>query len=202
VRRRGTVTRRLIIEAADALFYGEGVRGAGVDAIAKRAGVTKRTLYYHFASKDELIAAYLEARDQPTLQRLKNAMRAKDLASSVRALFKLVGSSGILPTWKGCAFIRVVHELAGQPGHPACVLARRHKKGLEQWFEEQIEAAGISKADERARELLVLMDGAITQMLTHRDPIYAEAALRAALVCLGLEGRPRARSKTAAHVYR
>ena len=115
MRRRGTETRRLIIEAADDLFYGEGVRGAGVDAIAKRAGVTKRTLYYHFASKDELVATYLEARDQPTLKRLKSAMRARDLASSVRALFKLVGNSGALPSWKGCAFIRVIHELAGQP---------------------------------------------------------------------------------------
>lgn len=193
MRNTAAKTRRLILEAADELFYGEGIRAAGVDAIAKRAGVTKRTLYYHFPSKDELIAAYLDARDQPTLQRLKEAMNDEDLASSVRALFKLVGRSGTDPRWKGCAFIRVIHELAGQPGHPACVLARRHKKALEQWFAERIDAAGIKQANERARELLILLDGAITQMLTHREPAYADAALGAAFASLGLESRARIR---------
>lgn len=193
---RGTAdkTRRRILDAADELFYGEGVRAAGVDAIAERAGVTKRTLYYHFASKDELIAAYLEARDQPTLQRLKQAMSSPDLASAVGALFKLVERAGINPKWRGCAFIRVVHELAGQPGHPACLLARRHKKTLEGWFAQRIDAAGIDKPEEHARRLLVLMDGAITEMLTHREPAYADAALGAALASLGLD-RPRRKSR-------
>ena len=65
--RDSTVTRAQIIQAADDLFYGAGIRSASVDAIAEKAGVTKRTLYYHFRSKDDLIAAYLAARDEPTL---------------------------------------------------------------------------------------------------------------------------------------
>jgi len=62
-------TRQQIIQAADALFYGEGIRSASMDAIAAKAGVTKRTIYYHFPSKDDLIAAYLTARDEPTFAR-------------------------------------------------------------------------------------------------------------------------------------
>ncbi len=58
-------TRERIISAAAKLFYNEGIRSVSVDAVAEEAGVTKRTLYYHFASKDDLIGAYLEARDQP-----------------------------------------------------------------------------------------------------------------------------------------
>jgi len=58
-------TRTRTIEAADDLFYSEGIRVVGMDAIAARAGVTKRTLYYHFRSRDHLIAAYLAARDEP-----------------------------------------------------------------------------------------------------------------------------------------
>ena len=50
-------TRKRIIEAASKLFYGEGIRAVSVDAVAEKAGVTKRTLYYHFESKDELVAA-------------------------------------------------------------------------------------------------------------------------------------------------
>jgi AcrR family transcriptional regulator len=195
---RGTAakTRRRILEAADELFYSEGVRAAGVDAIADRAGVTKRTLYYHFCSKDELITAYVEARDPATLNRLKEVMNGEDIAAGIRALFKLVGSAGADPRWKGCAFIRVIHELAGQPGHPACALARRHKRALERWFAERIDAAGIAQANERARELSILLDGAITQMLTHREPAYAEAATGAALASLGLDSRVKVRAPT------
>ena len=68
-------TRERIVAAAARLFYNEGIRAASVDAIAEKAGVTKKTLYYHFRSKDELIAAYLESRDQPTLDLRPNFFR-------------------------------------------------------------------------------------------------------------------------------
>ena len=73
--RDGSKTRATILAAATALFYEEGVRAASIDAVAERAGVTKRTLYYHFASKDDLVAAYLEGRDQPTLELYKALVR-------------------------------------------------------------------------------------------------------------------------------
>jgi hypothetical protein len=60
-------TRDRLVAAASTLFYAHGIRAIGVDAIAAKAGVTKRTLYYHFASKDELVAAYLAVRDTPNL---------------------------------------------------------------------------------------------------------------------------------------
>src|SRR5947199_10296060 len=65
--RSGIPTRERIISAANALFYNDGIRSVSVDAVAAKAGVTKRTLYYHFRSKDDLIAAYLSGRDQPNL---------------------------------------------------------------------------------------------------------------------------------------
>jgi AcrR family transcriptional regulator len=68
--RSGERTRDRIIEAAATLFYREGIGRVGVDAVAEKAGVTKRTLYYHFDSKDELIVAYLDARDQPNLAQM------------------------------------------------------------------------------------------------------------------------------------
>ena len=69
--RDSRITRRDILAAADELFYGEGLRSVSVDEISAKAGITKKTLYYHFRSKDELIAAYLEARDRPTLERFQ-----------------------------------------------------------------------------------------------------------------------------------
>ncbi len=62
-------TRRRILNAADELFYSEGARAVAMDRIADKAGVTKRTLYYHFRSKDDLIAAYLAERD--TVKRVR-----------------------------------------------------------------------------------------------------------------------------------
>ena len=55
-------TRERILTAASKLFYAEGIRAVGVDAVAEKAGLTKRTLYYHFRSKDDLVAAYRRAR--------------------------------------------------------------------------------------------------------------------------------------------
>src|SRR5436309_3369723 len=63
-------TRKRIVDAATKLFYAEGIGRVSVDAVAEKAGLTKRTLYYHFKSKDELIAAYLDGRDQPNLQQM------------------------------------------------------------------------------------------------------------------------------------
>lgn len=179
--RNAAETRRRIIEAADQLFYGEGIRAASVDAIAERAGVTKRTLYYHFQSKDELIGAYLLARDTSTLSRLRKTATADDLGSGIRALFNLVATASGNPKWKGCAFVRAIHELAGLPGHPAFQFARQHKKALESWFAARINAAGIDRPDERAKQLMIVLDGAITQVLIHRDPIYPEVAANAAI---------------------
>src|ERR1700740_2831658 len=64
-------TRERIISAASKLFYSDGIRAVSVDAVAEKAGLTKRTLYYHFRSKDDLVAVYLEVRDQPNLALFK-----------------------------------------------------------------------------------------------------------------------------------
>src|ERR1700754_2882276 len=82
-------TRDRIISAASKLFYSEGIRAVSVDAVAEKAGLTKRTLYYHFRSKDDLIAAYLDARDQPNIALFKRWFSEAEgvLAAKVRAIF-------------------------------------------------------------------------------------------------------------------
>src|SRR5579872_2697538 len=100
-------TRERIIAAAARLFYNEGIRAASVDAIAEKAGVTKRTLYYHFKSKDDLIAAYLDARDQPNLKLMADwfAEAGGGLGDKIAAIFSQLARAARHPKWKGCGFL-------------------------------------------------------------------------------------------------
>ena len=82
-------TRDCIVSAAAKLFYAEGIRAVSIDAVSEKSGITKKTFYYHFGSKDELIAAYLASRDQPTLALYARWFEATEgpVQDKVRGLF-------------------------------------------------------------------------------------------------------------------
>jgi AcrR family transcriptional regulator len=179
-------TRERIVAAAARLFYNEGIRAASVDAIAEKAGVTKKTLYYHFSSKDELIAAYLESRDQPTLELYARWFETTpgSAADKIRGMFAEFARSAHTAKWKGCGFQRTAAELANTPGHPALKAGAAHKKRFEAWLAGALTDAGADNAADTARGIVVLLDGAAAVMLVHRDPAYVENAgtIAAALV--------------------
>src|SRR6516165_1428025 len=128
MRSTAAATRALIVQAADDLFYGEGIRSASMDAIAERAGITKRTLYNHFRSKDDLIAAYLEARDEPTLARYAYWLDETEgsLAEQMAGAFRRLARFAAHTKWKGCGFLRAAAELANTPGHPGLKIGSAH----------------------------------------------------------------------------
>lgn len=174
----GTKTRDRIIAAATRLFYSEGLRATSVDAVAEKAGVTKKTLYYHFRTKDELIAAYLASRDQPTLAYYARwfAESQGSTADKVRGLFRSFGKAADTPQWRGCGFLRTIAELANTPGHPAIKAGAAHKKKFEAWLAETLAGDGVRESGRIARQIVILLDGAATVMLIHRDVAYVEAA--------------------------
>ena len=180
--RPGTDTRERIIAAASKLFYSDGIRGVSVDAVAARAGLTKRTLYYHFRSKDDLVAAYLAARDQPNLALFKRWFDETEggLPDKVEAIFRNLARSARHPKWKGCGFLRTSAELANMPGHPAIKIGAAHKKKFEDWLRVTFEAEGIGDGSRLARQILLLLDGSFAAVLLHRDPTYMETAGEAA----------------------
>lgn len=174
--------RERVIKAASHLFYMEGIRSVSMDAIAERAGVTKKTLYYHFTSKDELIAAHLAQRDQPNLAAFSMWLAEAEglLPERIVHFFERMASAASHPKWKGCGFQRTTAELANAPGHPARRIGAAHKKKVEQWLEDEFRTAGIAEAAPLARQISVLIDGAFASMLVHRDPGYARTAGMAA----------------------
>ncbi len=175
-------TREGILDAANRLFYAEGIRAVSMDRIAEEAGVTKRTLYYHFQSKDDLAAAYLTSRDQPNLSAFRRWFEQADgdIADKVEALFAGVARAARRNTWRGCGFLRTAGELANMPGHPAIEAGAAHKKRFEAWLKDTFEAADLSDADVRARQVVLLMDGAFSTVMVHHDAAYIEEAGRAA----------------------
>lgn len=172
-------TQDRIVKAASRLFHASGIRAVSVDAVALEAGVTKRTLYYHFQSKDDLIAAYLEQRDQPNLMAFQRWFDATagDVADKVAGIFLKLAEAAKNPQWKGCGFLRTSVELVNQPGHPAMVRGRAHKIRVENWFCAVLAEAGAgAQSPVVARQIMVLLDGAFSVVLLHRDPAYMEAA--------------------------
>jgi AcrR family transcriptional regulator len=194
-------TRERIVSAAGRLFYSEGIRGVSVDAVAAKAGLTKRTLYYHFRSKDDLVAAYLAARDQPNLALFRKWFTEAEgrLPAKVEAIFSSLARSARHPKWRGCGFLRTSAELANLPGHPAIKIGAAHKKKFEDWLRTTLEAEGIADAVRLARQILLLLDGSFAVVQLHRDPSYMETAGQAAFALTEAamarrRGRPVGRS--------
>jgi AcrR family transcriptional regulator len=171
-------TSQRIVSAASKLFYAEGIRAVSMDAVAEKAGVTKRTLYYHFKSKDDMVAAYLHGRDQPNLALFERwfADTKGGLAEKTRGMFVQLARSARHPKWKGCGFLRTTAELANMPGHPAIKVGAAHKKKFENWMRGLFETEGIEGALPLARQIMLLMDGSFAVTALHRDPSYMETA--------------------------
>ncbi len=182
MRRKNDRTSRRIIEAAYYLFYRRGYTRVSVDEIAARAGLTKRTLYAHFRSKDDLLAATLQRYsdlDKARLHVIAERLPARPEAMIDSFFAQLVEWAG-KPRWSGSGFTRLVIELADLPGHPARAIARRAKTATEAWLTDLLAGGKVPLARERARDVMLLMEGAMVLMLIHGDKSYGAAASRAA----------------------
>lgn len=199
-------TRRRILQAAYRLFRRRGFFRVGVDEVAAAADVTKRTLYYHFRSKDALLAAVLASQHERSFAAFQTF--GIDLAGGpgkiADMLFRELAVWSATPRWAGSGFTRLAIELADLPGHPARSIARRHKTELEDHLTQRLRQAKVTSPRQRARELLLLSEGAMVMILVHGDRTYAEAAARAAKRLLRnataparspRSGRPRARGR-------
>lgn len=155
-----TPAGRRIVAAAEELFYELGITAVGVDLIAERSGVTKRTLYNRFGSKDRLVATYLAERDR----RWRSVVRAA-VDDSAGPAAAVVAPFEALRTWseagsRGCAFINALAELPDR-SHPAYDIAVDQKLWLRGLFGELASAAGCVDPTKLAARLLVLHEGAV-----------------------------------------
>jgi AcrR family transcriptional regulator len=175
-------TKQRIVDAAYELFYKDGFARASMDAIADAAAVTKRTLYYHFDSKQSLVDAVLADQHGLALSRIQRwAERASgEPTVLVEQMFAGFAAWSGKPGWRGSGFTRAAMEFAHSPGHPARRAARRHKAAVEAWLAGQFAQGGIGESKEVARQVMLLMEGCNSLVLIQGDATYAGAASEAA----------------------
>jgi AcrR family transcriptional regulator len=175
-------TRRRILDSAYELFYRKGYSRVGVDEIAAFAGITKRSLYYHFESKDELLAAVLDLHHELAMARIRKYEHryCGEPEEILGILFSELAKWTARPGFAGAGFTRIVMELADLPGHPAHAVARRHKAAVESWYAEVFSKAKVVSPTEVARQVALLVEGATALIFIHGDRRYAEAAAHAA----------------------
>lgn len=183
--------RDAVLAAADTLFYRQGVGAVGVDAVAKEAGFTKRSLYYHFPSKEALVSAYLEARDGTTRTALTDFATARGPLPGDR----IAGAFDYLERWfgrgdyHGCPFINAVAE-QGEVAAAVGPIAQHHKRAVEQWLRDQAQLGGASDPQGLGAQLMLLIDGALVGAMVGRSPAPARAARAAAMALLAAHGVP------------
>jgi AcrR family transcriptional regulator len=170
-----------ILETADRLFYLQGIRAIGVDTIAAEIGISKRTLYNHFPSKDALIQAYLERRfvqprvsDKPPAEQILGTFDSLERRFSAR-------------DFRGCPFVNAVAEL-GAEDRSVRKIAIAFKESRRLWFRDLLVQLGVADAEALATQLALLVDGSIAQDLVRGDPAMARAAKAAARVLLANAG--------------
>jgi len=170
-----------ILETADRLFYLQGIRAIGVDTIAAEIGISKRTLYNHFPSKDALISAYLERRFvQP---RPSDKSPIEQILGTFDSLERRFASRD----FRGCPFVNAVAEL-GSEDRSVRKVAVEFKESRRLWFRDHLMRLGVTDAEGLATQLAVLVDGSIAQDLVRNDPAMARAAKEAAKVLLANAG--------------
>lgn len=177
-------TQERLLRATESLIYQGGIHATGMDLIVKTSGVARKSLYKHYPTKDALVAAALQARDERWMQWFITATtqaatpRAR-LLSIFDALREWFASEG----FRGCAFINAAGEI-GDPANAIREVSRLHKARLLAHVLTLAQAAALPDPDETARQLLVLIDGAIAVALVTGDLSITDSAERAAAALL------------------
>jgi AcrR family transcriptional regulator len=150
-------TRDRLLDVAAELFYREGV-SLGVETLCRSAGVSKRSMYQLFASKDEVLAESL-ARRLPEFEERLAPGPQKEAGSpreSILHVFERLEKASAEPAYRGCPYLAALKD----PEHPASTIARGAKEWLLEFFRTRAEEGGARDAELLARQLMLVFDGA------------------------------------------
>ena len=182
---RASEPRDRLLRTAAQLFYREGITGVGVDRVLAEAGVTRATMYRHFAGKEALVVAYLELEDE-TIRGYFEAAAARGGTPQELLLAVVDGVADDARRYhdRGCPFINAAAEYA-DPDSPVRQVVRRHRT----WFRETLAtltaAAGLSEPDRAAAALVLLRDAALVGVHLDGPEAAGDAFRTTALLVIG-----------------
>lgn len=176
----GMTTAEHIVASSLELFYRHGFHASGVDLLSQEAGVTKKTLYRHYPSKDALIDAALALRHRQFMARIRASVDAAPVDQRPLAYIDFIASWVKEEDFYGCAFINATAEYA-QADTPPHQQADAHKQEIRSYLVDMCAAAGAQHAESVALPLFLIGEGLIvaSQVQGH-DEALTEAAHSAA----------------------
>lgn len=175
--------RQQLVETAIDLFSAHGYHGVGIDWISQEAGVTKKTMYHHFRSKNELILAALKHHDGLFRNEFMNAVKANHEDPYER----LIGIFDVAHYWfskqkfYGCMFINAIGEYS-KPNSSIRNVCQEFKSLMRQYIVELAQEAGVNDPESLASTLAILLEGSIVTAQVSGTPDSAKDAKRAAQV--------------------
>ena len=188
---KGAVAHTQILDAAENLFYLKGTRNVGIDAVVKRAGVNKMSLYRQFESKEDLLQHYLVRTDQRFWAYFDASIdkHPGDPRHQLRQLFVDLAQRASAAGYRGCPFVNVAVEYPDR-SHVARRMVADNKARLLQRLKELAKAAGARDASSLAKSLALLIEGAYAASQTYSPdssvmtalPMAAELLIDAATV--------------------
>ncbi|WP_144971981.1 TetR/AcrR family transcriptional regulator [Bremerella volcania] len=185
--------RQRLVETAERLFYAEGIHSVGIDRIIAEAGVAKMTLYNHFSSKDELILAVLQYREEQfgnSLAKSIDRYVSKGL-SRLDAFFAALKDWFKSPGFRGCSFINASVELA-DAGHPASQFSTAHKVKFRELIHEIIaETVDPKVAQSVTPAIYLLVEGAIVTAVIQQSSKSADVAKDAAITLISAKSKKK-----------
>ncbi|MFB4319318.1 TetR/AcrR family transcriptional regulator [Actinomadura sp. 21ATH] len=181
-----TRARERLVQAAEDLFYAEGIRAVGVERLLERSGVGRASFYRHFASKDDLVSAVLRERDEKWRRALAENVASR--GDDPLALFDALEADFGGDDYRGCSFINAMAEIA-DTDHAVYRLAEDHKRAVTGYVGELLAKAGYTEHAELAAQFVLLLDGAIVTALRLRSPEPARRARAIAETLLNAASR-------------
>lgn len=185
-------TIKAILDAGFMLFFKRGYARVSMDDIAATAGVTKRTLYYHFSSKDDLVGAVLDRQNSQSLKTFQkwSAPQASAPEAFVVSLFEQIANWSTMPGWTGSGFTRLSMELGDLPGHPARKASEKHKTAVEAWIDSELRMRGTTNPRDTAAQIAIVLEGAVTLAFIHDNADYIVRGRRIATGLVAAQNQP------------
>lgn len=186
--------RDRILDKAGELFYERGINAVGLQRVIDACGCGKNLLYREFASKDDLVVAYLEqsACESSAAMDAVVAEHADDPAAQLVAIVRDAVESARAPDYRGCPFHNAAAEFP-DPDHPAHRAARQHLVAVRTRFRALARQVGADSPDELADRLMLLVEGVYASgvMLGGRGPMRAAVGLAEEMVRAATTPRAR-----------